>query len=121
MELSVQVLPCDRIEDEHLAVLEAMYQREFGWDRLIYAAPQWMAMGLLPGRLIGRVSALEREVSVAGGLLRVGGITGVVIVLGPTTYAQPDGPRTCPGLTMVHESGSRQWPEGPIDLRGLPW
>jgi len=42
-------------------------------------------------------------------------------VIGPTVFTQPDGLRTCKGLTMVTELGSRVWPEGPIDLRGLPW
>ncbi|UCG12542.1 MAG: GNAT family N-acetyltransferase [Deltaproteobacteria bacterium] len=40
---------------------------------------------------------------------------------GPTVFTQPDGVRTCAGLTMVTELGPRPWPEGPIDLRGLPW
>jgi GNAT superfamily N-acetyltransferase len=39
----------------------------------------------------------------------------------PTVFTQPDGVRTCKGLTMVLECGPRLWPEGPIDLRGLPW
>jgi GNAT superfamily N-acetyltransferase len=42
-------------------------------------------------------------------------------VKGPTVFTQPDGIRTCRGLTMVAECGSRVWPEGPIDMRGLPW
>jgi GNAT superfamily N-acetyltransferase len=42
-------------------------------------------------------------------------------VTGPTVFTQPDGVRTCKGLTMVMELGLRVWPEGPIDLRGLPW
>lgn len=42
-------------------------------------------------------------------------------VSGPTVFTQPDGIRTCGGLTMVVECGSRLWPEGPINLRGLPW
>jgi predicted acetyltransferase len=42
-------------------------------------------------------------------------------VTGPTVFTQPDGLLTCRGLTMVTELGSRVWPEGPIDLRGLPW
>jgi GNAT superfamily N-acetyltransferase len=42
-------------------------------------------------------------------------------VLGPNVYAQPDGPRTCPGLTMVFESAAEPWPEGPMDMQGLPW
>jgi aminoglycoside 2'-N-acetyltransferase I len=43
------------------------------------------------------------------------------VVQGPTVYAQPDGPRTCSGLTMVMESDCISWPDGPIDLQGLPW
>jgi GNAT superfamily N-acetyltransferase len=42
-------------------------------------------------------------------------------VNGPTVFTQPDGIRTCRGLTMVAKCGSRLWPEGPIDLRGPPW
>lgn len=42
-------------------------------------------------------------------------------VKGPTVFAQPDGVRPCKGLTMVLECGPRLWPEGPIDMRGLPW
>jgi GNAT superfamily N-acetyltransferase len=42
-------------------------------------------------------------------------------VNGPTVFTQPDGLRTCKGLTMVLECGPRAWPKGPIDLRGLPW
>jgi predicted acetyltransferase len=42
-------------------------------------------------------------------------------VNGPTVFTQPDGVRTCKVLTTVLECGPRLWPEGPIDLRGLPW
>jgi GNAT superfamily N-acetyltransferase len=42
-------------------------------------------------------------------------------VNGPTVFTQPDGVRTCKGLTMMLECGPRLWPEGPIDLCGLPW
>ena len=42
-------------------------------------------------------------------------------VTGPTVFTQPEGIRTCGGLTMVMECGLRLWPEGPINLRGLPW
>jgi GNAT superfamily N-acetyltransferase len=42
-------------------------------------------------------------------------------VNGPTVFTQPDGVRTCKGLTMVAVLVSRLWPEGSIDMRGLPW
>jgi GNAT superfamily N-acetyltransferase len=170
MDLIIETSAADKIPPERWAVLEAMYQREFGWDRLTYAAPQWYVMGIVGDRLIGRVAMLERVISVDGASLRVGGITGVVtepdfrgqgvatrlvgyavgflrdelkiplalltcnrkigpfyerlgwrVVRGPTVYTQPGGACTCPGLTMVVESGSARWPDGLIDMRGLPW
>jgi len=42
-------------------------------------------------------------------------------VAGPTVFVQPTGMRACGGLTMVHESAGTTWPEGEIDLCGLPW
>jgi len=42
-------------------------------------------------------------------------------VAGPTVFAQADGVRSCGGLTMIVECGGRPWPEGKIDLCGLPW
>ncbi len=43
------------------------------------------------------------------------------IVDGPTVYDQPDGRRTCPGLTMIVECHGTAWPDGSIDMQGLPW
>jgi len=170
IDMVVETLAAERVRPDRTAILDAMYQREFGWDRLVYAVPQWYVMGIVGGKLIGRVGVLKRAISVGGSSLYVGGITGVVTepdyrmrgvarklvghavrflrdqqevslvmltcnrklgplyeklgwreVQGPTVYAQPDGLRTCPGLTMVIESGSESWPDGPIDMRGLPW
>jgi predicted acetyltransferase len=42
-------------------------------------------------------------------------------VCGPTIFTQPGGVRTCGGLTMIVECETRPWPEGAIDLCGLPW
>ncbi len=166
----MEVLAAGEVGDERAVLFDAIYQREFGWDRLIYAAPQWYLLGTHEGTLIGSVRMLEREITVGGLSLRVGGITGVVtepsyrrqgvarklvadavaflsenrhvayalltcnrrlgplyerfgwrVVAGPTIYSQPDGPRTCPGLTMVFECGTAPWPDGPIDMQGLPW
>jgi GNAT superfamily N-acetyltransferase len=170
MELLVDTVPADGLPPDLESVLRAVYQREFGWDRLVYAEPRWYVLGMFEGELIGRVGVLSRTISVGGAPVAVGGITGVVtepdyrgrgvartlvahalaflrdeqhlplvmltcnrklgplyeklgwrVVEGPTVYAQPDGPRTCPGLTMVSESGSISWPDGRIDMRGLPW
>jgi GNAT superfamily N-acetyltransferase len=170
MDLLVETSAASCLPPDRAAVLASIYSREFGWDRLVYAAPQWYVMGVVGERVVGRVGVLERVISVDDSPLDVGGITGVVtepdyrnrgvarrlvacavlflrdehqlpfalltcnrklgllyeklgwrIVPGPTVYAQPDGPRACPGLTMVVESGSAAWPEGPIDMRGLPW
>jgi len=39
----------------------------------------------------------------------------------PNVFTQPTGNRRCGGLIMVFECGPEPWPEGDIDLRGLPW
>ena len=170
MDLLIETCRADQVSPERRALLDAMYQREFGWDRLVYAAPEWYLMGNVGDSPVGRVGMLQRTITVGETSLPVGGITGVVTepewrgqgvasrlvrqavrflsdelglqfglltcqrrlgpfyeklgwgpVEGPTVYAQPDGPRTCPGLTMIVECGSAPWPEGPIDMRGLPW
>ena len=43
------------------------------------------------------------------------------LVEGPTTFEQPSGPTTYPQLTMVLPCGEEEWPEGLINLCGLPW
>ena len=170
MDVVAETIAARNLSADTARRLEAIYQREFGWDRLVYATPHWYVVGWVGDELVGRVGVLERVISVNGIPLHVGGITGVVTepdyrmrgvsrklvrcgleflldehqiplavltcnrkvgpiyerlgwrtVHGPTVYAQPGGPRTCPGLTMVAESGSAAWPDGPIDMRGLPW
>lgn len=39
----------------------------------------------------------------------------------PNVFVQPTGNRSCGGLIMVKECGGIPWPEGKIDLCGLPW
>ena len=46
---------------------------------------------------------------------------GWVRVSGPTTFQQPAGRVTYPHDTMVFKCSDREWPDGPIDLCGLPW
>jgi GNAT superfamily N-acetyltransferase len=42
-------------------------------------------------------------------------------VAGPTRFWQPTGTVTYPDDTMVLKLTARDWPDGPIDLCGLPW
>ena len=46
---------------------------------------------------------------------------GWIHVLGPTSFSQPSGTTTYPNDSMVLPLRNRQWPAGPINLRGLPW
>lgn len=40
---------------------------------------------------------------------------------GATTFLQPTGKVVYPKLTMVYECGEERWPDGDVDLCGLPW
>jgi GNAT superfamily N-acetyltransferase len=40
---------------------------------------------------------------------------------GATMFLQPTGKVVYPKLTMVYECGERRWPDGDVDLCGLPW
>jgi aminoglycoside 2'-N-acetyltransferase I len=42
-------------------------------------------------------------------------------VNGPNIFTQPTGNRSCGGLIMIKECGGILWPEGKLDLCGLPW
>jgi predicted acetyltransferase len=39
----------------------------------------------------------------------------------PTTFEQPQGKMVFPNLTMTYSCDSDFWPNGPVDLNGLPW
>lgn len=74
------------------------------------------------------VSFLENELGLPFGLLtckpRLESLytgMGWQTVAGPTVFVQPSGNRACGGLTMVNECGGVSWPEGEINLCGLPW
>jgi len=43
------------------------------------------------------------------------------VVEGPLTFDQPGGQATWPAVVMVLPCGGKAWPEGMIDLCGLPW
>jgi aminoglycoside 2'-N-acetyltransferase I len=168
--LAIEIIPADSLPKGLKDLLAQAYQREFSWDKMIYAEPEWFVIGTLDQKLAGQVGILQRDISVDGKLMRIGGIHGVVTEpehrhrgvasllmaravdfiqhelnlpfglltcqprleayynrLGwkttkePCVFEQPEGPRSCGGLTMVIECGSKPWPEGQIDLRGLPW
>jgi len=78
MDLLIETCRADQVSPERRALLDAMYQREFGWDRLVYAAPEWYLMGNVGDSPVGRVGMLQRTITVGETSLPVGGITGVV-------------------------------------------
>jgi GNAT superfamily N-acetyltransferase len=43
------------------------------------------------------------------------------LVQGATTFLQPTGKVVYPKLTMVYACGEGRWPDGAVDLCGLPW
>ena len=47
--------------------------------------------------------------------------SGWLTVAGPTTFEQPHGTVVARQLTMILSCKERQWPDGEIDLCGLPW
>ena len=170
MNLAIEIISADDLPQQRKDLLNEAYQREFGWDKMIYDESQWFVIGTLDKELAGQVGILQREISVDGHPLRVGGIHGVITepehrghgvasaLMGravdfigqelhlpyglltcqprlenyynrlgwkttkePCVFEQPDGPRSCGGLTMVLQCIGRLWPEGRIALRGLPW
>lgn len=40
---------------------------------------------------------------------------------GPLVFDQPDGKLAFQDVTMILPLRGRAWPNGPIDLRSLPW
>jgi GNAT superfamily N-acetyltransferase len=168
--IDIRIRSIKGVSSGMLAVLDRMFEREFGRDPVIYSDSDWFVMGFVESELVSRVGILRRAVTVKDDVLVVGGISGLTtlpqhrrrgyatslmtaaqefmrqelpadygllicneglrtfyerlgwtVAPGPTVYVQPDGVRTCPGLTMVLEYGRLSWPPGPIDLCGRPW
>jgi len=101
---------------------------EVGGMTGVVTEPDHRKRGVARTLIAGGVAFLREEHQVSLALLtcsrKVGPLyerLGWRVVQAPTVYAQPDGPRTSSGLTMVMESDGLSWPDGPIDLRGLPW
>jgi GNAT superfamily N-acetyltransferase len=94
----------------------------------VVTVPEYRGRGIATALLDESVAFIKKRLSLPFALLtcnlrlepfyeRLGWRT----VNGPTVFTQPNGVRTCKGLTMVLECGLRPWPEGPVDLLGLPW
>lgn len=169
MSQEIQLVSALDAELALLGKLRAWFEEEFGAaDR--WAEPDYYLLMRLEGKLAGRLGVLDREVSVDGEILRVGGIGGVatkqefrhrgvasallrdaaglmkntlgvefgmllcrhevspvyaklgwIIVPGPTTYTRAGVAATYANDTMVLPLAEKAWPEGSIDLLGLPW
>lgn len=84
--------------------------------------------GGLASQTMRRAQDLLAELAVDFGLLVTSQRTapfyeklGWSIVPGPTTFDQPTGPMTWPGVLMALPVRRRDWPGGPVDLGGLLW
>jgi len=94
----------------------------------VVTEPEYRSRGIASALMGEAVAFLEDQLKLPFGLLtckprleplyaRLGWRT----VDGPTVFIQEDGTHSCGGLTMVFECAGRPWPEGRIDLCGLPW
>jgi GNAT superfamily N-acetyltransferase len=90
--------------------------------------PEYRGRGFASVVMSEAVAFVKNKLGLAFGLLtcktRLESLyakTGWRTVVGPTVFAQADSVRNCGGLTMVNECGETSWPEGKIDLCGLPW
>ena len=90
--------------------------------------PEWRGRGLASAAMGKAAAFMNNELSVEFGLLLVDEATapfyrrlGWELVPGPLVFDQPGGKVTFPDLTMVLPFAGRVWPQGTIDLRGLPW
>jgi len=90
--------------------------------------PEFRRKGVASAMLSHAADLMRNRLSVDFGMLicqrRVGHVyerASWVRVEGSTRFWQPSGTITYPHDTMILEIGSRKWPGGEIDLRGLPW
>lgn len=89
--------------------------------------PKWRRQGVAQ-ELLAATERLFRRLQVPFGFLlcrdnvrSVYERAGWNVVAARTRFDQPDSPETYPHLTMVLECGDERWPDGDVDLRGLPW
>jgi GNAT superfamily N-acetyltransferase len=90
--------------------------------------PEWRHRGVASVAMRAATQFIQRDLECPFGLLlcqrRVSPVyakLGWQSVAGPTSFEQPGGRTTYQSLTMMIQLGERRWPEGAIDLRGLPW
>lgn len=94
----------------------------------VVTEPEYRRRGIAYQLMDEAVSYLKDELRLPFGLLtckprletfynRLGWQT----ITGPTVFAQPDGFRSCGGLTMIIKCDEKHWPNGKVDLCGFPW
>lgn len=89
---------------------------------------EWRGRGMASAVMLAAAAFLRDELHVDFGLLLCSkklapfyrGL-GWETVRGPVTFDQPGRKEQWAEETMVLQCTERDWPSGPIDLRGLPW
>jgi aminoglycoside 2'-N-acetyltransferase I len=94
----------------------------------VMVRPKWRKRGVAQALLERAARHMREALRVDFGLLvcrdevaQVYERAGWRIVAGPTCFEQPTGRATYQRLTMMLPLGAATWPDGEIDLRGLPW
>ncbi|MBN1976229.1 MAG: GNAT family N-acetyltransferase [Anaerolineae bacterium] len=94
----------------------------------VVALPEWRGRGLGTATLERAAAFMQDELQVAFGLLICGPDMvpfyrrlGWQVVEGPLTFDQPGGKVVFDEVTMVLPCAEQEWPNGEIDLCGLPW
>jgi len=90
--------------------------------------PEWQKRGLASQLMVRANAYMRDELKVDFGLLGCGehrkhfyGSLGWQVVKGPLMVDQPSGKVELKAVTMVLPCLKQDWPEGIIDLCGLPW
>jgi GNAT superfamily N-acetyltransferase len=94
----------------------------------VVTLPEWRGQGLAAATLERAAAFMREELQVAFGLLICGqnmmpfySRLGWQVVDGPLVFDQPGGKVVFDDVTMVLPCAGEDWPEGTIDLCGLPW
>jgi GNAT superfamily N-acetyltransferase len=94
----------------------------------VVTLPEWRGRGLATATLERAAAFMCEELQVAFGLLICGrdmipfySRLGWQVVAGPLVFDQPGGKVVFDDVTMVLPCVGQEWPEGAIDLCGLPW
>ena len=123
----------DGILVSYLAIVERLgavneQPVKLGGIGAVATLPEWRGRGLASVAMEKAADFMDDELGVEFGLLLCDQSTlpfyrrlGWELVPGPLVFDQPGGKVTFPDLTMVLPFATRIWPQGTIDLRGLPW